>query len=108
MKNCVLLHEWLIFFSLSYFWFCVRTIQQLLRSRHEHGTDVGVIPPQLHDAQSKLTDEATKKQIAILANMPTKELWDCLQKSLTEGSTSINMAIFNLDTVGSEPEPSYN
>lgn len=85
-----------------------RAIQQLLRSRHEQGAVVGFVPSQLYETpRSKPADETTKKQIAVLANMPDTELWECLQKTLTEGSTAINMAIFSLDKVGTEQEASY-
>lgn len=85
-----------------------RTIQQLLRARHEHSAAVGDIPRSLLDtSRSNLADDATKKQVTLLANMPTTELWDCLLKTLTEASTSVNMAIFSLDKVGEEREPNY-
>lgn len=82
---------------------CSRTIQQLLRSRHEGGSDVGVIPPTLQDTL-KLTDDATKRQVTDLANLSTSELWDALQTALADGSKAINISKFNIDKVVSEQQ----
>lgn len=67
-----------------------------MRARHEEGADIGFIPPRLQETL-QLTDETTKKQITVLANKSTTELWDSLQFEFAEGTKSINMAIFNLD-----------
>ena len=84
-------------------YFFIRTIKQLLRSRHEEGADVGFIPPRLQDTL-QLTDETTKKQITGLANKASSDLWDTLQVELQEGCKSVNMAMFNLSKVCSDDQ----